>query len=96
MSARRGTATAAKTDAKITALETKEEAKIADACGTPDPLASMIAIDTPAYVARAAAQSRCMTAIAHPDPSPLALDCGPRDSLEAHAARPVRPRRPRQ
>ncbi len=43
----------------------------------------MIAIDTPAYVARAAAQSRCMTAIAHPDPSPLALDCGPRDSLEA-------------
>jgi hypothetical protein len=80
---RHGSCDAVQTDAKLAALAAQEETKIARACGTPDPLASLIAIDTPTYLARAAAQSRCMTAMAHPDPAPLALDCGPRDSLVA-------------
>jgi hypothetical protein len=72
-----------KTDEKIAALETDTSAAIAEACGAPDPLASLIALNTPQYLSRAGTQSRCMTAIAHPDPSPLELDCGPRDGLDA-------------
>lgn len=72
-----------KTDAALAKLADKAGEKIAAACGSPDPLAGLIAVDTPEYLARAAGQARCMTAIAHPDPSPLALDCGARDALPA-------------
>jgi hypothetical protein len=80
---KKGNCDPAKTDAKIAKLETTAAEKIADACGSPDPLAGLIAVDTPRYLERAGVQSRCMTAIAHPDPAPLELDCGPRDGLAA-------------
>lgn len=79
----KGNCDLAKTNALLAKLDTKSSAKIASACGTPDPLATLIAIDTPEYLARAAGQARCMTALAHADPAPLALDCGPRDDLPA-------------
>ncbi len=79
----KGNCNLAKTTELLAKFDAKAGAKIAAACGTPDPLATLVAIDTPEYLARAASQARCMTAIAHPDPSPLALDCGPRDALPA-------------
>ena len=80
---KKGNCDAAKTAAKLSDLETAAAAQIAAACGAPDSLAAKIAIDTPEYLARAAGQARCMTALAHPDSDPLALDCGPRDDLPA-------------
>jgi hypothetical protein len=71
----------AKTEAKIAKIETKALAKIADSCGNPDPLPTLIALDTAQHLARTAGQSRCMTALAHPDSAPLDLDCGPRASI---------------
>ncbi len=78
-----GNCDSAKTSAKLAALEAKAAARIASTCGSPDPLPSLIAVNTAQYVARAGAQSRCMTAIAHPDTAPLDLDCGPRAELIA-------------
>ncbi len=72
-----------KTDAKLAKIDAKAVEQIGIACGTTDTLAAKIAVDTPTYFARAAAQARCLTAMAHPDPAPLALDCGPRDDLIA-------------
>jgi hypothetical protein len=80
---RNGHCDLARTESRITALEARAAASIADTCGAPDPLASLIAVNTPQYLARAGAQSRCVTAIAHTDASPLDLDCGPRDALGA-------------
>ena len=72
-----------KTNDKIAGLETKALEKIGAACGTVDALATKIAVSTPQYLDRAAAQARCLTAIAHPDSAPLGLDCGPRADLIA-------------
>jgi len=80
---KKGNCKLTKTTEKIAALESDAAANIALACGTPDPLASMIAVDAPTFIARAGAQARCMTAIAHPDAAPLDLDCGPRAGLSA-------------
>jgi hypothetical protein len=44
-------------------------------------LAALIAVDTETFLNRAAAQARCLAATAHAETAPLALDCGPRDSL---------------
>jgi hypothetical protein len=73
----------AKTTDKLAAIEAAADAKIGAACGEPDPTAGLIAIDRGEYLARAAAQARCMTAMAHPDSAPLDLDCGPRADLAA-------------
>jgi hypothetical protein len=78
-----GNCDTAKGDEKIAKLEAKALEQIGAACGTTAGLATKIAIETPEYLARAAAQARCLTAMAHPDPAPLALDCGPRDGLIA-------------
>ncbi len=80
---KKGNCNATKTAAKITKLESKVSEAIGAVCGTTDTLATKIAIDTPEYMARAGAQARCLTAMAHPDTAPLALDCGPRDDLIA-------------
>jgi len=71
----------AKTAAALRKLDSIVGEKIGAACGEPARLAALIAIDTPEYLARVAAQARCLTALAHPDPTPLALDCGTRDTL---------------
>src|SRR4029453_18541057 len=55
------------------------------ACGPVDTLASKIAVNTPQYMDRAAEQARCITAMAHPDSTPLDLACGPRSDLIATA-----------
>ena len=73
----------AKTADKIAKIESKANAKIAATCGAPDPLPGLIALSTGQHLGRTAGQSRCMTALAHPDPAPLALDCGPRASIPA-------------
>lgn len=70
----------AQVDAQAAALQQQLAADVTGACG-PGALQGLVAVDESAYAARAAAQVRCLTATAHPDPSPLALDCGPRDSL---------------
>lgn len=44
-------------------------------------LPALVSIDPPTFAARAASQARCLTAIGHPDSTPLALDCGPREGL---------------
>src|SRR5262249_25387626 len=52
--------------------------------GVPGPaprLPDLVAVDPATFAARAAAQARCLTALAHPDASPLTLDCGPRAGL---------------
>lgn len=79
-----GNCDTAKTAAKIAKLESKASAKIDKKC-TMTPPESLITISTDEFVARAAAQSRCMAAIAHPDVSPLQLDCGPRAGIPVPA-----------
>jgi hypothetical protein len=71
-----------KTLAKIAAIEAKSTAKITAVC--PD-LATPIGLTVPEYVARAAAQSRCMAAAGHGDTAPLSLDCGPRPDVTTPA-----------
>jgi len=80
-----GNCDTAKTAAKIAQLETKAVADIGAACAATPPN-TLVALTAAQYVARTAAQSRCMAATAHPNVSPLTLDCGPR------AAIPVPPR----
>jgi len=48
-----------------------------------DDLAALVAVDPDTFANRAEAQARCLTAVAHPDTAPLALDCGPRATLPA-------------
>ncbi|MEO8604217.1 MAG: pectin acetylesterase-family hydrolase [bacterium] len=74
---------AAKTAEKLAGLDAKAGVSIALACGVPDPLPGLIAVDAAEYIARADAQSRCASAMAHPETTPLSLDCGPRDDLVA-------------
>ncbi len=71
-----------KTAEKVTKLGDKASAKIAS-CATAT--SDLIAVDTSEYVSRAQAQARCMTAIAHPDVTPLDLDCGPRAAVSSPA-----------
>ena len=78
---KKGNCDVAKANAKIAVTETKASDKIAASCA--GPLSDLIALDSTEFIRRSAVQSRCMTAIAHPDVSPLDLDCGPRDSLIA-------------
>src|SRR5262249_61146630 len=52
--------------------------------GVPGPaprLPALAGVPPATFAARAAAQARCLTALAHPDASPLTLDCGPRAGL---------------
>lgn len=59
----------------VSDAEAAATAAIAAAC--PD-LKARIGLHPAAYVARTGAQARCLTAVAHGDTAPLALDCGPR------------------
>ena len=79
-----GNCDTAKTAETITKLETKVIAKIDKACATTPP-ATLVTLDAAEFVARAGAQSRCMAAVAHPDVSPLDLDCGPRAGVPVPA-----------
>ena len=56
------------------ALEEAATAEIASACSN---LASLIAVDAPTFVERAAQQVDCLAAAAHPDPGGVSLRCGP-------------------
>jgi hypothetical protein len=62
--------------AKLSARETATATKIAGNC--PAPLAGLVAVDPTVFVARAAAQTRCLVASGHGQTAPLTLDCGPR------------------
>ncbi len=75
-----GSCDAAQVDAQAAALRQQLAADVTSACGI-GALQGLVAVDESTYATRAAAQVRCLTATAHPDPSPLALDCGPRDGL---------------
>lgn len=70
--------------AKLAARDASTAMQIARKC--PAGLDTLVAVDAQTFVARGAAQSRCLVATAHGQPAPLALDCGPR------AAVPVPPR----
>jgi hypothetical protein len=73
-----GTCNVDATEAK--ANEDIEQTAIAvgTACAS---LPALVSVDPPTFAARAAAQARCLTAIANPASSPLHLDCGPRADL---------------
>jgi hypothetical protein len=66
------------TNEVLAALETQLLAAIGESC---DSIQSLIATDAATFASTALAQSRCLTATAHPDASPLQLDCGPRDEV---------------
>jgi hypothetical protein len=68
----------ASTAAKVAAAEAKASTGIGAACAD---LKSVIGLDVAAFLARAGAQARCMTATAHGDTGPLTLDCGPRAAV---------------
>lgn len=53
-------------------------AEISAACPA---LEDLVAVNPAQYVERTGLQAECATAIAHPDPSPLSLDCGPREEI---------------
>ncbi|MGH7789103.1 MAG: pectin acetylesterase-family hydrolase, partial [Candidatus Binatia bacterium] len=61
---------------KLAARESATVTKISGKC--PTPLGSLVAVDPTVFVARAAAQTRCLVAAAHGQTAPLTLDCGPR------------------
>ena len=73
----------ARTNARIAKIEARVTSKITEACGTPDPLKSLIGLDLADFLDRTRAQSECLTAFGHPNVSPLDLDCGPRDDIGA-------------
>ena len=75
-----GSCAAADVDTAASALQQQVATDVTAACG-PAALEGLIAVDAGTYAARAAAQARCLTATAHPDSSPLTLDCGPRNGL---------------
>ncbi len=74
---RGGNCDTTRVDAKLAKLESAAAAKIAAHCAATE-VPSLTALTAGDYLERAAAQARCATAIAHPDVSPLQLDCGPR------------------
>lgn len=56
--------------------------RIEDAC---EALPTLIGLDATSFVGRGSAEARCMVVTAHPDSSPLALDCGPRSDVPVPA-----------
>ncbi|MGH7786946.1 MAG: pectin acetylesterase-family hydrolase [Candidatus Binatia bacterium] len=64
--------------AEATALRDAAVDAIETSCGR---LERLVAVDAATYANRAAAQARCLTAIAHPSSAPLSLDCGPRAGI---------------
>lgn len=72
----------AATGAKIGGAESAAVAAVAQACPG---LKASIGLDAATYVARTGAQARCVTAAAHGDSGPLALDCGPRGAVTVPA-----------
>lgn len=74
----RGTCDTAALGTMLETLEDETAGRITTACGA---LEDLIAVDSPTYVARAAAQSRCAVAAAYANTGPLVLDCGPRAGL---------------
>src|SRR5262249_18486120 len=68
----------AATDARIATAESMTSATIDGKC--PE-LKTTLGLDAATYVARAGAQARCVTAVAHGHTGPLALDCGPRAAV---------------
>src|SRR4029079_3826404 len=73
-----GTCNVAATEAKANEDIEQNALAVGTACAS---LPALVSIDPPTFAARAAAQARCLTAIANPASSPLTLDCGPRDNL---------------
>ena len=71
---RKGRCDVAQTSARTEMLTAAAVTRIEAACPA---LADLIGLEPPAFVGRAAAQARCMTALAHGEPLPLDLDCGP-------------------
>ncbi len=70
--------------AATSALRTKSFEKIPSKCpGGPLRLVNEVGLDNLPFLDRALAQVDCLTAAAHPDPSPLAPHCGPRATLPA-------------
>lgn len=69
-------------DAKIAARQAKIVGAISARCPA---LPDLVAIDPTAFVSRAADQARCLTATAHGQTAPLALDCGPRPAVPVPA-----------
>ena len=69
-----------KTALKVAAAESKALAKVTPVCPN---LKTQSGLDPAAFLARAAAQARCVTAAGHGDSSALPLDCGARPSVPA-------------
>src|SRR5439155_472905 len=66
------------TNAMIATAESTASAMIGAKCPN---LKATNGLDAAMYVARAGAQARCVTAVAHGNSGPLALDCGPRAAV---------------
>lgn len=75
-----GTCDQAKTASKIAGTETAAIDKITPRCGN---LKTNTGLDPMTFIARAAAQSRCVTAAGHGNTSPLDVDCGARPEVPA-------------
>ncbi len=73
-----------KTAEKVALLQTKALDKINADCAATPPV-TLVTLNAGEFLSRTAAQSRCMTAMAHPDVSPLDLDCGPRAGVPVPA-----------
>ncbi len=79
---KKGNCDLTKTNAKVTKLETKAIAKIDKKCSDQAP-ETLVTLTSSQFIERATEQGECMTAIAHPDVTPLSLDCGPRTAVPA-------------
>jgi hypothetical protein len=71
-----------RTRKRLDRLASKAETRIERECGALA-LRDLISLAPATFVERTGAQAECATAISHPDVSPLALQCGPRDAIEA-------------
>ncbi len=69
--------------AKLAKKEASTATQIGGRCSAA--IETLVAIDAGSFVARAAAQSRCLVAAAHGATAPLTLDCGPRASVPVPA-----------
>jgi hypothetical protein len=74
------TCDAAQTETTAASLQQRLADEVNDLCGA-GALQGLVAVDAAEFAKRAAVQVRCLTATAHPDSSPLTLDCGPRADL---------------
>lgn len=75
-----GRCDATRLTARLDKIITSTVERIAAAC-QPLELAAEVALTPDQYAARVAAQAECLTAIAHPDVTPLDLGCGPRPDV---------------